>query len=53
MNILTQFLKNQSGATAIEYAIMVLGIALVIVVAVDQTGTNLNDGVFTDMSTLF
>jgi pilus assembly protein Flp/PilA len=53
MKTLRKFLINESGATAVEYAIMALGIALVIVMVVDQTGTNMNDGVFTDITTLF
>ncbi|MFN3227442.1 MAG: Flp family type IVb pilin [Hyphomicrobiales bacterium] len=53
MEMLIKFAKNDDGATAIEYGIIALAIALVIVVAVDQVGTNLNDGAFTDMTTLF
>ncbi len=36
------FLRSRDGATAIEYAIMGSGIALVIVAAVGRVGTNLS-----------
>lgn len=38
---LTRFLKNESGATAIEYGLIAAGIAVVIIVAVGSVGTNL------------
>lgn len=38
---LTRFLKNESGATAIEYGLIAAGIAVVIIVAVGTVGTNL------------
>jgi pilus assembly protein Flp/PilA len=41
----TRFLKNESGATAIEYGLIAALIAVVIVGAVGAIGTNLN-GVF-------
>ncbi len=53
MELLIRFAKNDDGATAIEYGIIALAIALVIVVAVDQAGTNMSDGVYTDIGTLF
>jgi pilus assembly protein Flp/PilA len=37
-----EFLRSRDGATAIEYAIMGSGIALVIVAAVGSVGTNLS-----------
>lgn len=49
MSILKRLWNDESGATAIEYTLIVAAIALVIVVAVDQTGINMNDGVFTDI----
>jgi pilus assembly protein Flp/PilA len=38
---LTRFLKNESGATAIEYGLIAAGIAVVIIIAVGTVGTNL------------
>jgi pilus assembly protein Flp/PilA len=38
----TQFLKDESGATAIEYGLIVALIAVVIITAVTTVGTNLN-----------
>jgi pilus assembly protein Flp/PilA len=38
----TRFLRNESGATAIEYGLIAAGIALVIIVAVNSVGTALN-----------
>jgi pilus assembly protein Flp/PilA len=42
MKRLINFFKEEDGATAVEYGIMVAGIAAVIVVAVGLIGTNLN-----------
>jgi len=39
---ITRFLKNESGATAIEYGLIAALIAAVIVTAVTTIGTNLN-----------
>ncbi len=38
----TRFLKDESGATAIEYGLIVALIAVVIITAVQTLGTNLN-----------
>ena len=40
-NFVSQFLRNDSGATAIEYGLIAAGIAVVIVTAVKLVGTNL------------
>ena len=40
--LLVRFGKDQSGATAIEYAIIADGISIVIVAAVNSIGTSLN-----------
>lgn len=40
--LLVQFLKNQSGATAIEYGLIAAGIAVAIIATVQALGTNLN-----------
>jgi pilus assembly protein Flp/PilA len=39
---LMEFLRNDQGATSIEYALIASGVALVIVTAVSYTGTQLN-----------
>jgi len=39
---ISRFLKNESGATAIEYGLIAAGIAVVIVAAVGLIGTNLD-----------
>jgi pilus assembly protein Flp/PilA len=39
---LTEFLADESGATAIEYGLIAAGIALAIITAVDGLGTRLN-----------
>jgi pilus assembly protein Flp/PilA len=38
----TRFMKDESGATAIEYGLIVALIAVVIITAVTAVGTNLN-----------
>ena len=42
MCILRQFLKDESGATAIEYALIAAGIALAIITAVNGLGTKIS-----------
>ena len=42
MKTLKRFLLDQSGVTSIEYALIAAGIAVVIVVAVNNAGTALN-----------
>lgn len=49
MGLLKRFWNDQSGATAIEYTLIVAAIALVIVVAVNQIGIDLRDGAYTDI----
>jgi pilus assembly protein Flp/PilA len=41
-NLFARFLKDQSGATAIEYGLIAAGIAVVIIAAVQSVGKNLN-----------
>ena len=50
MKSLKQFAKNERGATAIEYGLLVALISLVIVVGAAAVGTNLNN-LFTHIST--
>ena len=45
-----RFLKDSSGATAIEYALIAGGISIVIVAAVNSLGTTLNQ-TFASVST--
>ena len=40
--LVAKFLKNESGATAIEYGLIAAGIALAIIAAVNGLGTTLN-----------
>ena len=40
--LVSRFLSDQSGATAIEYCLIAAGISIVIVVAVNGIGTTLN-----------
>ena len=41
-NLVSRFLSDESGATAIEYGLIAAGIAVVILVTVQTAGTNLN-----------
>ncbi|MGQ0683894.1 Flp family type IVb pilin [Bradyrhizobium sp.] len=41
--LLSRFLRDERGATAIEYCLIAAGISIVIVVAVNGIGTGLND----------
>jgi len=43
MSKLVAFLKNESGATAIEYGLIAAGISVAIIAIVNTLGTNLND----------
>ena len=47
---ITRFLKDESGATAIEYGLIAALISVVIVGAVSAIGTELNEA-FTTIST--
>jgi len=50
MRKLLAFLKDDSGATAIEYGLIAAGISVVIIAAVQSVGSNLNT-TFTTIST--
>jgi len=50
MCIVRRFLKDESGATAIEYALIAAGIALAIITAVNSLGTKIS-GRFSAIST--
>jgi pilus assembly protein Flp/PilA len=42
MNKFQRFVKDESGATAIEYGLIAAGIAVVIITAVKSVGNNLS-----------
>jgi pilus assembly protein Flp/PilA len=49
MSKIVEFLKNESGATAIEYGLIVGGISIAIIAVVNGLGTQLNN-VFSTVS---
>ncbi len=49
-NLVSRFLKDESGATAIEYGLIAAGIAIAIITAVQGVGTALK-GNFSTIST--
>ncbi|MBA2587188.1 MAG: Flp family type IVb pilin [Alphaproteobacteria bacterium] len=49
MNIISRFVRDESGATAIEYGLIAALIAVVIITGVKAVGTNLST-VFTNLS---
>jgi pilus assembly protein Flp/PilA len=49
-NLIARFVKDESGATAIEYGLIAAGISIVIITAVNSIGTNLN-AKFTSINT--
>lgn len=49
MKYINKFIKDESGATAIEYGLIAAGIGIVIVAAVNQVGSDLNT-IFGDIS---
>jgi pilus assembly protein Flp/PilA len=48
--VLDRFLKDETGATAIEYGLIAAGISVAIIAAVTGLGTNLNT-TFSSVST--
>ena len=50
MKTLAQFVKDEAGATAIEYGLIAAGISIAIVAAVGSLGTSLNN-TFTSVQT--
>ena len=42
MTLVAKFLREETGATAIEYGLIAAGISVAIVVVVQTVGTNLN-----------
>jgi len=47
--IIKQFVRDETGATAIEYGLIAAGISVAIIAAVKTVGTNLNT-TFTNVS---
>jgi pilus assembly protein Flp/PilA len=50
MKMLAKFLKNEDGATAIEYGLIAAGISVAIITIVQTLGTSLNT-TFTSVNT--
>lgn len=50
LGLISRFAKDESGATAIEYALIACGISLAIIAAVQGLGTTLN-GRYADINT--
>ena len=42
ITLVSRFVKDESGATAIEYGLIAAGIAVAIIATVQALGTNLN-----------
>ena len=49
MNMISRFVKDESGATAIEYGLIAAGISVAIITIVFALGTTLS-GVFTSVN---
>jgi len=49
MQSLARFVKDESGATAIEYGLIAAGISVAIIVAVNGIGSSLN-GMFSSIN---
>ena len=49
-NLVSRFVKDESGATAIEYGLIAAGIAVAIIGVVNTLGSNLS-GKFSSIST--
>ena len=47
--LISEFLKNESGATAIEYGLIACGIALALIAILNQLGLTL-EGIFTKLT---
>jgi pilus assembly protein Flp/PilA len=51
-NLVSRFVKDESGATAIEYGLIAAGIAIAIITAVQNVGTKLSGNFGTISSSL-
>jgi len=52
MKIIAQFIRDENGATAIEYGLLVGLLAVAIIVSVGSVGTSIV-GIFDDIATKF
>lgn len=43
MKLVSSFIRNESAATSIEYALLAAGVAIAILAAVNGLGTTMND----------
>lgn len=50
MHLIIKFLKDESGATAIEYGLIAAGIALAVITVVNRLGTAIHNS-FSTIST--
>lgn len=50
MNVLRRFVRDDTGATAIEYGLIAAGISVAIITVVNGVGTKVSD-TFTSIST--
>ena len=48
-NLVSRFIKQESGATAVEYGLIAAGIAIAIITAVKGVGTSISS-IFTTLS---
>ena len=49
-NLVSRFIKDETGATAVEYGLIAAGIAIAIITAVKGVGTSIS-GIFNTLST--
>jgi pilus assembly protein Flp/PilA len=42
MQLISRFLRDETGATAIEYCLIAVGISIVIITAVNNVGSSVN-----------
>lgn len=52
MSLISKFLRDESGATAIEYCLIAVGLSIVIITAVNGLGSTLNTNFGTINSSL-
>ena len=50
LHLISRFLNDESGATAIEYCLIAVGLSIVILTAVNSVGSTVN-GKFTSINT--
>ena len=50
LHLMSRFLNDESGATAIEYCLIAVGLSIVILTAVNSVGSTVN-GKFTSINT--